>query len=91
MTWYKDAIFYEVYLPSFQDSNDDGIGDLGGVRQRLDYFQELGIDALWITPFYESPGIDNGYDVSNHTAIDAKYGTMSDFEALVKEAGQRNI
>ncbi|MGD1936807.1 MAG: alpha-amylase family glycosyl hydrolase [Cyanophyceae cyanobacterium] len=91
MAWYKDAVFYEVYLPSFQDSNGDGIGDLGGVRQRLNYFQELGIDALWITPFYESPGIDNGYDISNHTAIDSKYGTMADFEALVEEASQRNI
>ncbi|MGD1849167.1 MAG: alpha-amylase family glycosyl hydrolase [Cyanophyceae cyanobacterium] len=91
MAWYKGAIFYEVYLPSFQDSNGDGIGDLGGVRQRLDYFQELGIDALWITPFYKSPGIDNGYDISNHTVIDPKYGTMADFEALVKEASQRNI
>ena len=91
MNWYQDAIFYEVYLPSFQDSNGDGMGDLGGVRQRLDYFQDLGIDALWITPFYQSPGVDNGYDISDHMAIDPKYGTMADFEALVEEAAQRNI
>ncbi|MDJ0635197.1 MAG: alpha-amylase family glycosyl hydrolase [Xenococcaceae cyanobacterium MO_188.B29] len=78
--WWLESVFYQVYLPSFQDSDGNGIGDLRGVINRLDYFQDLGIDAIWITPFYESPKVDNGYDISNHKAIDPEFGSMEDFE-----------
>jgi len=89
--WYNDCVFYEIYLRSFQDSDGDGIGDLKGITNRLDYFQDLGIDAIWITPFFESPQVDFGYDISNHKAIDPQYGTMADFEELIAEAKTRNI
>lgn len=89
--WWQEAIFYEVYLRSFQDSNGDGIGDLKGLSDRLDYLQDLGIDALWVCPFYESPHVDFGYDISNHTAVDPRYGTLADFQTLVKEADRRNL
>ncbi len=89
--WWKDAIFYEIYLRSFQDSNGDGIGDLQGIIQRLDYLQDLGIDALWICPFYQSPQVDFGYDISDHKAVDPCYGSLKDFQDLVKAANQRNI
>ncbi len=89
--WWKHAIFYEIYPRSFQDSNGDGIGDLNGITQRLDYLQSLGIDAIWLTPIYPSPQVDFGYDVSDYTAIDPQYGTIDDFDHLVQEAGRRHI
>jgi alpha-glucosidase len=89
--WWKHAIIYEIYPRSFQDSNGDGVGDLRGITSRLDYLQELGIDAIWITPFFPSPQIDFGYDISDYTAIDPQYGTMADFDRLVAEAKKRNI
>lgn len=89
--WWLNSIFYQIYLPSFQDSNGDGIGDLRGVINRLDYLLTLGIDAIWITPFYESPKIDHGYDVSNHKSVDRDYGSMEDFDELIEEANRRNI
>ncbi|MGK7927619.1 MAG: alpha-glucosidase [Spirulina sp.] len=89
--WWHEAIFYEIYLRSFQDSNGDGIGDLRGLIDRLDYLQALGVDALWICPFYESPHVDFGYDISNHTAVDPRYGTLADFQDLVREADRRNL
>jgi len=89
--WWKHAVFYEIYPRSFQDSNGDGIGDLNGITQRLDYLQSLGIDAIWLTPIYPSPQVDFGYDVSDYTAIDPQYGTLADFDRLVQEASRRHI
>jgi alpha-glucosidase len=89
--WWKHAVVYEIYPRSFQDSNGDGVGDIKGITSRLDYLQDLGIDAIWITPMYPSPGVDYGYDISDYTAIDPEYGTMADFDHLVAEAKKRNI
>jgi alpha-glucosidase len=89
--WWKHAVIYEIYPRSFQDSNGDGVGDINGITQRLDYLRDLGVDAIWITPMYPSPQIDFGYDISDYTAIDPQYGTMADFDRLVKEAKARNI
>lgn len=89
--WWRDGIIYQIYPRSFADSNDDGIGDLPGITGKLDYLQDLGIDAIWLSPIYPSPDIDYGYDVADYTAIDPKFGTMEDFEKLVKEARKRDI
>ncbi len=89
--WWKNAVIYEIYPRSFQDSNGDGIGDLNGITSRLDYLQALGINAVWLTPIYPSPQVDFGYDISDYTAIDPKYGTLNDFDRLVTEARKHNI
>jgi len=89
--WWHNAVIYEIYPRSFADSNGDGLGDLKGISQHLDYLQDLGIDAIWITPFYPSPQVDFGYDISDYQAIDPQYGTMADFDHLVAEAKKRNI
>lgn|SRR6187402_129049 len=89
--WWKTAVIYEIYPRSFQDSNGDGIGDLKGITQRLDYLRTLGVDAIWLTPIYPSPQKDFGYDISDFTAIDPQYGTMEDFDNLVQEASRRGI
>jgi alpha-glucosidase len=89
--WWKGAVLYEIYPRSFQDSNNDGIGDLNGITQRLDYLKTLGVDAIWLSPIYPSPQIDFGYDISNYEAIDPQYGTLKDFDHLVAEAKKRNI
>ena len=89
--WWRHAVIYEIYPRSFQDSDGDGIGDIKGIASRLDYLKDLGIDAIWITPMYPSPGIDYGYDISDYTAIDPTYGSMADFDNLVAEAKKRNI
>jgi alpha-glucosidase len=89
--WWKHAVIYEIYPRSFQDSNGDGVGDLNGITQRLDYLQNLGVDAIWLSPIYPSPQVDFGYDVSNYQAIDPQYGTMADFDRLVAEAKKRKI
>jgi alpha-glucosidase len=89
--WWKNAVIYEIYPRSFQDTNGDGIGDLNGITQRLDYLQELGVDAIWLTPVYPSPQVDFGYDISDYRAIDPQYGTMADFDRLVDEAAKRHI
>ena len=89
--WWKHAVIYEVYPRSFQDSNGDGIGDLNGITSRLGYLQDLGIDAIWITPIYPSPQVDFGYDISDYTAIDPQFGTLADFDQLIAEAKQRGI
>ena len=89
--WWKHAVIYEIYPRSFQDSNGDGVGDLKGITQRLDYLQALGVDAIWLTPIYLSPQVDFGYDISNYEAIDPQYGTMEDFDDLVEQAGRHNI
>ena len=89
--WWQNGVIYQIYPKSFQDTTGSGTGDLRGVTQRLDYLKTLGIDAIWLTPFYISPQVDNGYDVVNYTAIDPSYGTLDDFDELVAEAHQRGI
>jgi alpha-glucosidase len=89
--WWQNAVIYEIYPRSFADTNGDGVGDLNGIARRLDYLKDLGVDAIWITPFYPSPQIDFGYDIADYRAIDPQYGTMADFDRLVAEAGKRNI
>ncbi len=89
--WWKKAVVYQVYPKSFQDSNGDGIGDLKGITFRLDYLKKLGIDAIWLSPVYQSPQVDNGYDISDYEAIDPQYGTMADMDKLISEAKKRGI
>ncbi len=84
--WWRSAVIYEVYVRSFADANGDGIGDLPGIRSRLSYLRDLGVDGLWLTPFYPSPGADHGYDVSDYTDVDPQFGTLDDFDELVEEA-----
>lgn len=88
--WQKSTV-YQIYPRSFQDSNGDGIGDINGIISRLDYLHDLGIELIWITPMYVSPGNDNGYDIADYYQIDPIFGTMKDFENLLKEAHKRNI
>jgi alpha-glucosidase len=90
-TWWKHAVIYEIYPRSFQDSSGDGVGDLNGITERLDYLQALGVDAIWISPMYPSPQVDFGYDISDYENVDPQYGTLKDFDRLVAEAGKRNI
>jgi len=89
--WWKNAVIYEIYPRSFQDSNGDGIGDLNGITARLDYLKDLGVDAIWLTPVYPSPQADFGYDISDYKNIDPQYGTLKDFDRLVAEADKRHI
>jgi alpha-glucosidase len=89
--WWRTAVFYEVYIRSFQDSNADGIGDLNGIIARLDYLADVGIDAIWVTPFYPSPQVDFGYDITDHDAVDPLFGTLDDFDRLVAAAHRRGI
>lgn len=89
--WWKDAVVYQIYPRSFQDSNGDGIGDLNGITSRLDYIRELGADTIWLCPVYASPGADNGYDISDYYAINPDFGTMEDFNRLLAEAHQRGL
>ena len=89
--WWQDAIIYQIYLRSFQDSNNDGIGDIQGVIQRLDYLEALGVNTLWISPHYDSPMDDNGYDVRNFFKVSEDYGTIDDFKKLIYEAHHRGI
>jgi maltose alpha-D-glucosyltransferase/alpha-amylase len=89
--WYKDAIIYQAHVKSFFDSNNDGVGDLQGVTQKLDYLQELGITCLWLLPFFPSPLKDDGYDIADYRNVHPSYGTLADFKALVDAAHARNI
>jgi alpha-glucosidase len=91
MTWYQHGIIYQIYPRSFADSNGDGIGDINGIRARLDYLSELGVDALWLSPIYPSPDKDFGYDVAEYCDIDPKFGTLADFDCLVEEAHARGL
>jgi trehalose-6-phosphate hydrolase len=88
---FKNSVVYQIYPKSFYDSNGDGFGDLRGVTKKLDYLNELGVDYIWLTPFYVSPQNDNGYDVADYRSIDPAYGTMEDFEELVQAANKRGI
>jgi alpha-glucosidase len=89
--WWRDAVIYQVYVPSFTDSDGDGIGDLEGVRGRLGYLELLGVDALWLSPIYPSPMVDNGYDVTDHRAVDPTWGDLDAFDALVADAHAHGI
>ena len=89
--WWKHEVIYEIYPRSFADSNDDGIGDLNGITSKLDYLQELGVGAIWLTPFFPSPQVDFGYDVSDYEQIDPMYGTLEDFDRLLAEGKKRGI
>ncbi|MEH8264423.1 alpha,alpha-phosphotrehalase [Aeromonas veronii] len=89
--WWQSAVIYQIYPKSFQDSAARGTGDLKGIMARLDYLKTLGVDALWLTPVYVSPQVDNGYDIADYLAIDPAYGTMADFEALLAAAHERDI
>jgi maltose alpha-D-glucosyltransferase / alpha-amylase len=89
--WYKNAVFYEVYVRAFKDSNGDGFGDLRGLMQKLDYLRDLGIDCIWLTPIFPSPLKDDGYDVADFCRIADAYGTLDDFEALLEAAHNRGI
>ena len=91
MSDFRNSTVYQIYVKSFCDSNGDGIGDINGIRQKLDYLQDLGIDYLWITPFFKSPMNDNGYDVADYLAINPMFGTMEDVDALIREAKEHNI
>lgn len=89
--WWQDAVFYQIYPRSFADSNGDGVGDLRGIIGRLDYLRDLGVDALWISPFFPSPKKDWGYDVSDYRGVDPEYGTLDDFRELVATAHQKGL
>lgn len=91
MNGFEDKVVYQIYTKSFMDSNGDGLGDIRGVTQKLDYLQTLGVDYIWMTPFFKSPLNDNGYDVADYLAIDPVFGTMEDVEELIREADQRGI
>ncbi|MCJ8012160.1 alpha-glucosidase [Paenibacillus sp. KQZ6P-2] len=88
---WRNTVFYEIYMPSFCDGNGDGTGDFRGLTSKLDYLQELGIGGIWLTPFYPSPRVDNGYDISDYYGVDPDYGTLDDFDQFVREAHQRGI
>jgi len=89
--WWRDGVIYQIYPRSFMDSNNDGIGDLPGITQKLDYLQDLGVDAVWLSPVYTSPDVDFGYDVANYREIDPKFGGMPAFDKFLYEAHRRNI
>lgn len=89
--WWKESVFYQIYMPSYADSNGDGYGDFKGMTQKLDYLKQLGIKGIWLTPFLTSPKVDNGYDVANYYEVDPTYGTKSDFDTFLNEAHKRGI
>ena len=89
--WWKESVVYQVYPRSFCDSNGDGIGDLNGITSKLDYLKELGIDVIWLSPVYQSPNDDGGYDISDYQAIMDEFGTMEDFDRLPAAAHDRGI
>jgi alpha-glucosidase len=89
--WWWSAAFYEIYVRSFQDSDADGVGDLQGIRSRLPYLRDLGVDAVWLTPFYPSPQADHGYDVADYTDVDPQFGTLADFDQLLTDAHELGI
>jgi maltose alpha-D-glucosyltransferase/alpha-amylase len=89
--WFKDAIIYQLHVKAFADSNNDGIGDFAGLTEKLDYLEDLGVTALWLLPFYSSPGHDDGYDISDYRTINADFGTMVDFRRFMQEARRRKL
>ena len=89
--WWQEVVVYQIYPRSFKDSNGDGIGDLRGIIEKLDYLHTLGIRAIWLSPVYKSPNDDNGYDISDYEDIMDEFGTMEDMEELIAEADKRGI
>lgn len=89
--WWQECVFYEIYMPSFMDGNDDGIGDFKGITTKLEYLKELGVKGIWLTPFYKSPKIDNGYDIADYYAIDSDYGNLDDFKVFIDKAHNLGI
>lgn len=89
--WWKEAVVYQIYPRSFMDSNGDGVGDIAGITQRLDYLKDLGIDVIWLSPVYQSPNDDNGYDISDYRAIMKEFGTMEDFDEMLRQAHARGL
>ena len=89
--WWHNKVAYQIYPKSFKDTNGDGIGDIPGIISKLDYLKDLGVDILWISPMYQSPMVDNGYDISDYYAIDLMFGSMDEMKQLIKEAKKRNM
>src|SRR5918997_2167771 len=90
-SWWRDAVVYQVYIRSFADGNGDGVGDIAGIRSRLDYLRDLGVDALWINPWYPSPMADGGYDVADSRAVEPVFGTADEAAAMIEEAHARGL
>ena len=89
--WWKKSVVYQIYPRSFKDSNGDGFGDLQGIIQKLDYLKELGIDVIWLSPVYDSPQQDNGYDIRDYRKMYGKFGTMEDMDELIQKAHDRGL
>jgi oligo-1,6-glucosidase len=89
--WWKEATVYQIYPRSFKDSNGDGIGDLKGITSQLDYIKGLGVDVIWLSPHFDSPNADNGYDIRDYRKVMTEFGTMADFDDLLKGIKQRNM
>lgn len=89
--WWKEGIVYQIYPKSFKDSNNDGIGDIKGIIEKIPYLKDLGINIIWLNPIYDSPNDDNGYDIRNYQAILQEFGTMEDFDLLLNELHKNNI
>ena len=91
LKWWQQTAVYQIYPRSFQDTTGSGEGDIAGVTRHLDYLKKLGVGAIWLTPVYPSPMVDNGYDISDYTAIDGRYGTIEDMDTLIAEGKKRDI
>ena len=89
--WWKESVIYQIYPRSYNDSNGDGVGDIPGIIEKLDYLKDLGIDIIWLSPFYPSPNDDNGYDISDYYGVMKEFGNMADVELLLKEAEKREL
>src|SRR6266480_116011 len=89
--WYKDGIIYQTHVKAFFDTNDDGVGDFQGLTRKLDYLQDLGVNILWLLPFYPSPQRDDGYDIADYTSVHPGYGTLDDFKEFLAGAHQRGL
>jgi alpha-glucosidase len=89
--WWREGVIYQIYPRSFADSNGDGLGDLPGIISKLDYLADLGVDGLWLSPFFPTPDKDFGYDIRDYCNVDARFGTLSDVDLLIKEAHQRGL
>lgn len=89
--WWKDGVVYQIYPASFKDSNGDGLGDIPGIISKMDHLQDLGVDIVWVSPMFESPQVDMGYDISNYEEVHRPYGTVQDMEVLIEACHSRNM
>ncbi|WP_312047169.1 alpha-amylase family glycosyl hydrolase, partial [Erwinia sp.] len=89
--WWKEAVVYQVYPRSFNDTNGDGVGDLNGITEKLDYLKTLGVNVIWLSPHFDSPNVDNGYDIRDYHKVMKEFGTMADFDRLMVEVKKRNM